>query len=114
MMNSLKCYVTLSFMGLQLASVANALFYEEIHTAPNEHVRALITSDPDPRIQKLLVDLQQNYPEFFALGGAEGRIYRISDPANKVNPFLLSHEARFFSGESYYQFTMTHYESKGY
>jgi len=56
----------------------------------NQHVTPLLAEHDDEQIRALYNQLQQHSPQFFALGGNEGRLYRITDPTGAVPPFVLS------------------------
>lgn len=78
------------------------------HQAPvptqNQSVIPLIANHPDARVRALVADLQQNRPQFYAMGGNAGRMYLIRDPENRVAPFVLSDAVPR---------TMNHYEAEG-
>ncbi len=57
--------------------------------AVNPHITAVMAG-ADPRMTAYFQELQRDQPRFFALGGEAGRIYRITDPENRVPPFVLS------------------------
>jgi hypothetical protein len=63
----------------------------------NNHITPVMEGHEDERVNALRAQLQQESPQFFALGGNDGRLYRITDPepnpARQVAPFVLSDTA---------------------
>jgi hypothetical protein len=59
----------------------------------NKYIIPLVEDHADEQIRALFTDLRDNHPQFFALGGKDGRNYRIEDPDGEVASFLLSGNA---------------------
>ncbi len=76
------------------AAVVHAQLDEALEVRPGQRRAGMITpvfdGHPNPGIVRLVAQLRQYSPQFYALGGFDGRIYLVRDPERRVNRFLLA------------------------
>lgn len=53
-------------------------------------IAQLLMGHSDPEIHALALEIRRRVPDYYMLGGEQGRIHLIKDPDAQVSPFLLS------------------------